>query len=454
MCAMTDDPWIIPINCAPRKSPCPHCGTPARRKRTCFRQVRTIAYKRVALLDITYGEYQARCSCCATFRTCPAGVLPKHFYDNKVRQAVLDLILDSKLNVEATIHLLRRDFLLDLSTGFVYDCLADACRQLDLAEYRQQVIERFSGTLCIDEVHLGDYTLLLATDPLGDFPVAFALVSKNDQDHLRRFLGNLKSWGLLPRVVVTDGSNLYPALLAQLWPRAEHQLCVFHIIKDINEKTLEALKRLRRQKSRQGNRGRKRKRGRPRRKANRRRKLTAKEKAHFVFKKRHLMVKRQEEMTRQEKKELVTMLEYIPQLRVLRQFSDAIYRLLSDGQDEGQAHRRWRWLHSQEQFQAVPELAKALEMLRLDQFDKVIAFLRSPQGQRVRTNNHVERINRKLRYWEKVRYKWRKRRSLVRFLVLALARMWDEAFLAERSAKPAVATPTASPQTASSGSTP
>jgi len=50
----------------------------------------------------------------------------------------------------------------------------------------------------------------------------------------------------------------------------------------------------------------------------------------------------------------------------------------------------------------------------------MIAYLQSPQGQRVRTNNHVERTNRRLRYFEKIRYKWRRRRTIVRFVVLAL----------------------------------
>jgi transposase-like protein len=41
----------------------------------------------------------------------------------------------------------------------------------------------------------------------------------------------------------------------------------------------------------------------------------------------------------------------------------------------------------------------------------------------VRTNNHVERANRKLRYDEKVRYKFRSQRSLDRFLRLRLDRL-------------------------------
>ena len=65
-----------------------------------------------------------------------------------------------------------------------------------MSDHRRKVVENFSGTLCVDELHLGRFTLLLATDPLSDIPVAFALVAANDQDHMRRFLKNLQTWGL------------------------------------------------------------------------------------------------------------------------------------------------------------------------------------------------------------------------------------------------------------------
>ena len=91
-----------------------------------------------------------------------------------------------------------------------------------------------AGTLCVDELHLGCAAPAPATDPLQDLPVAFALVASNDKDHMRRFLKNLRTWGLVPEVVVTDGSNLYPAILAELWPDARHQLCVFHTVRTPN----------------------------------------------------------------------------------------------------------------------------------------------------------------------------------------------------------------------------
>jgi hypothetical protein len=202
-------------------------------------------YKTVAFLEITCGEYRARCACRTTFRNTPEQVLPRALYDNKVRDLVLERVLHDGMNVERTLESLRREFLLELSTGFVYDVLRDHVRQLDMAEHRRRVLALFSGTLCVDELHLGRFTLLLATDPLADLPVAFALVDANDQDHMRRFLQNLKNWGLASEVVVTDGSNLYPALLAELWPDADHQLCVFHVIKDINKLVLDAVRRLR-----------------------------------------------------------------------------------------------------------------------------------------------------------------------------------------------------------------
>src|SRR3954454_23441490 len=223
-------PVVLPVPCAPRKAPCPKCGKPGRRKRILSRTVRTVAYKAVAVLEITYGEYRARCDCCTTFRNTPEGVLPKAQYDNRVRDLVLDRILQDGMSIERTLASLRREFLLDLSSGFVYDVLRDHAEQLDMAAHRRHVLEHFSGTLCIDELHLGRFTLLLATDPLSDLPVAFALVAKNDQDPMRRFLQNLKTWGLSPEVVVTDDSNLYPAVLGELWPEADHQLCVFHVI--------------------------------------------------------------------------------------------------------------------------------------------------------------------------------------------------------------------------------
>jgi transposase-like protein len=423
-------PVVIPVHATPKKAPCPKCGKHGRRKRKLTpRRVRTVAYKTIVYLEITCGEYAARCDCCTTFRNSPEGVLPRALYGNKVRDLVLDRILKDGMSVERTLQSLRRELLLELSTGFVYDVLYGHARQLDMAEHRRKVLDRFSGTLCIDELHLGRFTLLLATDPLSDLPVAFALVDKNDQDHMRRFLSNLKNWGFLPQVVVTDGSNLYPSVLAQLWPDADHQLCIFHVIKDINKLILDAVRRMRKAMNRRGQAGRKKKRSRKgarSRGAAARRGLTVKEKANFVFKHRYLIVKRRENLTERERDDLTRMREYLPELSTLRRFADRIYWLFDTPKDAHQAGCRRSAVMRDPAFQAVPELVKALEQLEPGKFAQLMAYLKNPLSQRVRTNNHVERTNRMFRSLEKVRYKWRRRKTLVRFVVLTPDGIWKD----------------------------
>jgi hypothetical protein len=418
-------PLIRTVHCAAKHHPCPNCGKKGVRVRRLRRRVRTLAYRRVAWLDIHYAEYESRCSCCKYFRSCPAGVEPKADYDNLVRQAVLDRLFDDGLNVERTRAAMKRDFLLDLSCGYIYDCLDWQLRLLSLPEHRRRTLENFSGILCIDELHLGKFTLLLATDPLADEIVGFALVGVNDQAHMRRFLLMLKYWGFLPSMVISDGSNLYPATLAEVWPNASHQLCVFHVLQDITDKVLDAVRRLRRACERRGKAGRKRKRGRPKKGAKKRAKSkgpTNKEKAAYVFKRRYLIVKRQENLSEQERAELRRMFVYLPELRTLWQFCQETYKLWSAEQSRKVARWRWTRLKNNAEYQQVPELQEVLDWLTDEKFTKTQAFLKQPVGQRPKTNNHVERTNRKLRFDEKVRYKFRRRKSVVRFVLLKIAR--------------------------------
>ena len=420
---------------APKTYPCPQCGKRGRRKDTHTRRVRDIAYGQVVFIELIVGEYRAACACCKTFRSRVEGIEPRAEYTNRVRDAVIGRLLDDGMSLHRVQQAMRRDFLLELSDGFLSDCLDWKVRQTDMPAYRQWTLKHFSGTLCIDELHLGHRTLLLATDPLGDFPVAFALVRANDQDHMRRFLNNLKSHGFLPQVVVTDGSNLYPTVLAELWPNARHQLCVFHVIKDINTHVFDALRRLRRQRAQR--RGRKRRRGRPSKAQQRtraRQGKTKKEQAHFVWKHRHLLVTRPEHLDGRQRLRLSQMFRYLPASRMLRNFVLAIYRLFDPDQSPHQARCRRAALVKDTCYRADLDLAKALGMLGVEKFEKMMTFLDNPVAKRVRTNNHVERTNRRLRHFEKVRYKWRRRRTIVRFVVLALDRWRNQRVVNEENA--------------------
>jgi hypothetical protein len=67
----------------------------------------------------------------------------------------------------------------------------------------------------------------------ADNPIACALVSSNDAPHMARFLRNLKNHGFSPKTFITDRSPLYPVTLAEIWPEAKHQLCVFHVMSEV-----------------------------------------------------------------------------------------------------------------------------------------------------------------------------------------------------------------------------
>jgi hypothetical protein len=418
-------PTVRVVRRAPRSHPCPHRGKRGRRKRLLHRRIRSLAYRQVAFLDVHYAEYKARCGCRRYFRSWPLDVPARSDYDEAVRTAVLGRLLGDGLNVERARAALRRDFLLNLSSGFVYDCLDWQLARLNLPEHRQRTLGRFSGTLRVDELRLGKHTLLLATDPLSDEVVGFALVSVNAQAHLRRSLLMLKHWGFLPAVVISDGSNLYPAVLAEVRPRAAHQLRVFQVLQDVTNKALDAVRRLRRRQARRGNAGRKRKRGRPGRKAGERagsQGPTNKEKAAFVFKRRYLIVKRAENLSEQERADLGRMFDYEPALKVLRKFSQGDYQLWQVGRSRKVARWRWTRLRNNAAYQEVPELKGALEWLTEEKDQEAQAFLKQPIEQRQKTNNHVERANRRLRFDEKARYKWRKRKSAARFALLRISR--------------------------------
>lgn len=412
---------------APMKAPCPRCGLPGRRKRTLTRLVRGVAYGRAAVRRVAYGEYAASCGCCKTFRTSPPGVRPKARYDDAVRRLVFDRVIRDGMSVDRALASIRRDFLLRLSAGFAHRALRERAATLDLAARRRESLRRFGGVLCVDELHLGRSTLLLATDPTADAPVAFAVVGRNDAAHMRRFLGNLRAWGFLPRVVVSDGSRLYPAVVAEVWPRASHQLCLFHAVRDLTGPALDAARRLRRAIERRGRTGRKRGRGRPSKAAKAaaaRRGPTLAEKAESVSRRRRLIVKRRGKLSDAEHADLAVMIATLPALALPRRFADAIYGIFDGAATAAEAASRRDAVAADPEFLAVPELAKAIRRLKAPEFDKVAGYLDRPEGLRERTNNHVERTNRSLRLLEKVRYGWRRRRTLVRFLALKLDEVW------------------------------
>jgi transposase len=142
---------------------------------------------------------------------------------------------------------LARDFWVQPSEKTVrLWCRAYAAGLHFATDYQPWIVESFSGVLCVDEVYQGDLVLLLAVDPAapdGDRLVGYQLVHGSvDQATTAAFLRGLAAAGIDPDQVITDGSALYPSLLAEIWPSAAHQLCLFHETRRVTTAAAEVIR--------------------------------------------------------------------------------------------------------------------------------------------------------------------------------------------------------------------
>lgn len=294
----------------------------------------------------------------------------------------------------------------------------------DIETYRSWCVKNFSGVVCIDEVRDGERTILFATDPLNDFTIGWKVNSKDDQESMDAFLQQLKEWGLNPEVAITDGSSLYKEALKEHWKGIAHQLCIFHVIKEVNKVILDGVREVKNHLKRLSERDRKHCRGRPckgdwwRFRRGRIRKGQAK----FIWENQHLIVKKSKKLSDKDKQALESMFEIAPQLKIFRAFNEQFYSLFERGITKEEARQRWEEVVNNRDYQSNSHLAKALRMLGKEKFEKMIVFMDYANCER--TNNHVERNNRAFRLMQKTRYKRRRAQTIEAAIWLDVLRRW------------------------------
>src|SRR5262249_4305613 len=141
---------------------------------------------------------------------------------------------------------------------------------------------------------------------------------------LNEFRGQLEKRGLVVRGITTDGSSLYPKVLQELWPGVPHQLCEFHVLKEITEAVLHALAKLRKEMAAKIP---KQPGGRPSQGRRGQAWLIAYQKRCVaeLFEHRHLFVRHY--LSPAQQKQLRKLTYGRPELRTLRKIMDAVYRL-------------------------------------------------------------------------------------------------------------------------------
>jgi len=214
------------------------------------------------------------------------------------------------------------------------------------------------------------------------------------QDDIREFFGSFKAHldarGLWVLGITTDGSSLYPVVIQELFPNARHQVCQFHVLKEITQAVLHAVAKARKElKSKQPALPR----GRPS-KAQRAQARKAKrigQRIADLFDHRHLFVRHA--LTPADNRTLQRVTQGLPHLRTLRQIMDEVYRLFDRRCRSETALARLAKLRSRvRRFQCV---GRTLNKLFTPNLQKALTFL--DDRLLPSTSNAVERSNRRFR---------------------------------------------------------
>ena len=104
----------------------------------------------------------------------------------------------------------------------------------------------FSGYVAADELYDGPFCILSAVDNRCYKRILYDVLDHDpNHDDIRAFLGRLKTAlqarDLTLRGITTDGSPLYPEPLAEVFSGVPHQLCQFHVIKELTKGVLKAV---------------------------------------------------------------------------------------------------------------------------------------------------------------------------------------------------------------------
>jgi hypothetical protein len=283
------------------------------------------------------------------------------------------------------------------------------------------VLAEFSGYIAADELYDGPFCVLSIVDNRTFRRITYEVLDHDPvhadvESFFHTFQSALQRRGLTLRGITTDGSALYPEPISKVFGDVPHQLCEFHVIKELTKVVLRAVAKVRKElaatKPKLG-------RGRPSsvaaRKAARRRKQID-QKVGDLFEHRYLFVRH--DLTRAQQRTLQQITRGRPELRTLRDIMNEVYRLFDRRCRTETALdklarlrrrvRRFKWIGKTLQKLFSPNLEKALTFLD----DKLLPS----------TSNAVERGYRRHRKMQKTVYRVRTKSNISSRIALDMQR--------------------------------
>jgi hypothetical protein len=269
-------------------------------------------------------------------------------------------------------------------------------------EFLDWALAEFSGYVAADELYDGPFCILSAVDNRCYQRILYEVLDHDpNHDDIRAFLNRLQSAlqarDLTLRGITTDGSPLYPEPLAEVFSGVPHQICQFHVVKELTKGVLKAVAK---ERERLAQSTPKLKRGRPSskdqavRRAARKNKVIQ-EQISELFQDRYLFVKRG--LKASERKRFMHITRGLPQLRKLRELMEQVYALFD---------RRCRTQTAldtltklRQRLNRFKHLGETLKKLFSPTLEKALTFL--DDQLLPSTSNAVERGNRRYRKMQK-----------------------------------------------------
>ena len=247
-------------------------------------------------------------------------------------------------------------------------------------------------------------------------------VLDHDPDHkditafLHRFRMALRLRGRKLKGVTTDGSPLYPEPLRAMFGDIPHQICEFHIIKELTKAILRAVAKVRKKLAEcklPAQRGRP---GTPAAKRAARQRQRLQNKIADLFEHRYLFV--QHNLTPAEHRTLQQITRGLPQLRTLRDIMEEVYCLFDRRRRTDTALAKLAKLR--QRVRRFKQVGKILSKLHSSNLDKALTFL--DDKLLPSTSNAVERGNRRHRKMQKTVYRVRTQEHIHNRIALDMLR--------------------------------
>jgi hypothetical protein len=223
--------------------------------------------------------------------------------------------------------------------------------------------------------------------------------------------------GLTLQGITTDGSPLYPEPIAAVFGAVPHQVCEFHVLREVTKAVLSAVAQERKRLTASAP---KLPRGRPRAtqaaQQAKRRKQWIERKVSDLFQHRYLFVRRRLSPSR--RATLRRICRGLPQLRVLRELMEEVYRLFDRRRRIETALAKLAVLRAR--LRRFKRLRTVLKKLLSPGLEKALVFL--DELLLGATSNAVERGNRRYRKMQKTVYRVRTKRAIEGRLALDLMR--------------------------------